>query len=113
MGEEFTHLTDSGVHMVEVGAKPDQKRRAVASGQIFLDENTVKMIQDLNIPTLKLAYPTTQGQIIDLIEKTNFFLKNLNDMSGTVNDDNVGADLKPKSVKCPIRDVEKIFNKSA
>lgn len=49
MGEEFTHLTDSGVHMVEVGAKPDQKRRAVASGKIFLDENTIKMIQDEEI----------------------------------------------------------------
>ena len=45
MADEFTHLTDSGVHMVEVGAKPDQKRRAVASGQIFLDENTIRMIQ--------------------------------------------------------------------
>ena len=45
MADEFTHLTDSGVHMVEVGAKPDQKRRAVASGKIFLDENTIKMIQ--------------------------------------------------------------------
>lgn len=49
MGEEFTHLTDSGVHMVEVGAKPDQKRRAVASGQIFLDETTIKMIQSEEI----------------------------------------------------------------
>ena len=49
MGEEFTHLTDSGVHMVEVGAKPDQKRRAVASGQIFLDESTIKMIQSEDI----------------------------------------------------------------
>ena len=38
MGEEFTHLTDSGVHMVEVGAKPDQKRRAIASGKIFLED---------------------------------------------------------------------------
>ena len=45
MADEFTHLTDSGVHMVEVGAKPDQKRRAVASGKIFLDEKTIKMIQ--------------------------------------------------------------------
>ena len=25
MGDEFTHLTESGVHMVEVGEKPDQK----------------------------------------------------------------------------------------
>lgn len=49
MADEFTHLTDSGVHMVEVGAKPDQKRRAVASGQIFLDENTIKMIQEEEI----------------------------------------------------------------
>ena len=49
MGEEFTHLTDSGVHMVEVGAKPDQKRKAIASGKIFLDENTIKMIQDEEI----------------------------------------------------------------
>ena len=49
MGEEFTHLTDSGVHMVEVGAKPDQKRRAVASGKIFLDKNTIRMIQDEEI----------------------------------------------------------------
>ena len=49
MGEEFTHLTDSGVHMVEVGTKPDQKRRAVASGKIFLDENTIKMIKSEEI----------------------------------------------------------------
>ena len=49
MEKEFTHLTDSGVHMVEVGAKPDQKRRAVASGKIFLDKNTIRMIQDEEI----------------------------------------------------------------
>ena len=40
MGKEFTHLTDSGVHMVEVGQKPDQKRLAIASGKIHLDKNT-------------------------------------------------------------------------
>ena len=29
MGEkEFTHLTETGVHMVEVGAKPQQRRTA-------------------------------------------------------------------------------------
>ena len=49
MGDEFTHLTESGVHMVEVGEKPDQKRRAIASGSIFLDENTVAMIQNEEI----------------------------------------------------------------
>ena len=43
---EFTHLTDSGVHMVEVGDKPDQKRRAIASGKIFLDKNTIQLIEN-------------------------------------------------------------------
>ena len=49
MAEEFTHLTDSGVHMVEVGQKPVQKRRAVASGEIILDETTVSKIQSQDI----------------------------------------------------------------
>ena len=43
MADEFTHLTDSGVHMVEVGAKPDQKRRAIASGSIFLDSHPLAL----------------------------------------------------------------------
>ena len=49
MADEFTHLTDSGVHMVEVGAKPDQKRRAIASGSIFLDKHTIELIQNEEI----------------------------------------------------------------
>ena len=68
------------------------------------------MIQELDIPTLKLAYPTNQSQIIDLIDRTNSFLKNLDEMSGIVNDDALGADLNRKHGKCPIYDVEKIFN---
>ena len=71
----------------------------------------VKMIQDLNIPTLKLAYPKNQSQIINLIDKTNSFLKNLNNISGMVNEDNLDADLKRKREKYPVCDVEKIFNK--
>ncbi|WP_305515321.1 cyclic pyranopterin monophosphate synthase MoaC [Methanobrevibacter sp. V14] len=49
MGDEFTHLTENGIHMVEVGAKPDQKRRAVASGSILLNKNTVDLIQNEEI----------------------------------------------------------------
>ena len=49
MVKEFTHLTDSGIHMVEVGDKQDQKRLAIASGKIHLDENTIKMIQNEEI----------------------------------------------------------------
>lgn len=53
MGDEFTHLTENGIHMVEVGAKPDQKRRAVASGSILLDKNTVDLIQNEEIKKRK------------------------------------------------------------
>ena len=49
MDNDFTHLTDNGVHMVEVGEKPNQKRRAVASGFIVLDEDTIQKIQSQNI----------------------------------------------------------------
>lgn len=49
MGSEFTHLTDNGVHMVEVGNKANQKRKAIASGKILLDKKTIKLIQNEDI----------------------------------------------------------------
>lgn len=49
MDNDFTHLKDNGVHMVEVGEKPNQKRRAVASGFIVLDNNTIQKIQSQSI----------------------------------------------------------------
>ena len=68
------------------------------------------MIRDLNIPTLKLAYPTNKNQIISLINRTNFFLKNLNIGSGIVNEDNLNVDLVEKRDKCPVCDVKEILN---
>ena len=68
MADEFTHLTDSGVHMVEVGAKPDQKRRAIASGSIFLDRNTIRQIQNEEI---KKANMKTTAQIAGNQTKKN------------------------------------------
>ena len=59
----------------------------------------VKMVQDLNIPTLKLAYPKNQAELIDLITQTNSFLKNLEDINGTVNRDSLTPDLIPKKEK--------------
>ena len=67
----------------------------------------VKIINDLDIPTLRLAYPTNQKQIIDLIDNTNCFLRNLD---GDSNPDNLGADLHPKREKCSVVDVKRILN---
>ncbi|MBQ6099730.1 MAG: DUF2112 family protein [Methanobrevibacter sp.] len=68
----------------------------------------LKIINDSDIPTLKLAYPTNQKQIIELIEKTNYFLKNLD--KSPQNDD-LGVDLYPKNEKCHICDVKKLLDK--
>lgn len=67
----------------------------------------VKIVNDLDIPTLKLAYPTSQKQLINLIDKTNIFLKNLDK---TYSDD-LSADLSLKKVKYPVKDVKKTLDK--
>lgn len=49
MSDEFTHLTEDGVHMVEVGEKSNQIRSAMASGIIKLNKNTITLIKKNNI----------------------------------------------------------------
>ncbi len=48
-GDQFTHLTEKGVHMVEVGEKSTIKRSAIASGTINLKEETINLIQNQEI----------------------------------------------------------------
>ena len=71
----------------------------------------IKMIEDSNIPTLKLAYPTNRNQIIDLIDDANLFLKDLNRSSNSLNKDNLTADLEFKKEKYPIDNLKEILNK--
>ncbi|WP_296792214.1 DUF2112 family protein [uncultured Methanobrevibacter sp.] len=65
----------------------------------------VKIVDDLDIPTLKIKYPTNQKELISLIDKTNTFLKDLKDS----NPDDLGTDLIPKKDKASLLDVEKIL----
>lgn len=67
---KFTHLTDTGVHMVEVGDKPLEKRIAIAEGSIYLQEKTIEMIIDNNI---KKGNVLTTAQIagINAIKNTS------------------------------------------
>jgi putative methanogenesis marker protein 5 len=64
----------------------------------------VKIVDDLDIPTLKLAFPTTQKEVIDLIDKTNYFLRNMDSF------EEIGADLRHKKEKYSISEVKKILN---
>ena len=44
---ELTHIDESGAaRMVDVGAKPDTERIAVARGEIHLSENTLALVRD-------------------------------------------------------------------
>ncbi|OWT33257.1 molybdenum cofactor biosynthesis protein C [Methanobrevibacter sp. 87.7] len=49
MSKDFTHLTENGVHMVEVGSKPEQIRNATASGKIYLKNETIEKIENSDI----------------------------------------------------------------
>ena len=68
--KEFTHLTESGVHMVEVGAKAQQRRTAIASGTIYLQKETIRMIENAEI---KKGNVLTTAQIagIQAVKKTS------------------------------------------
>ena len=83
-----------------------QEKVTMASINTKEDEEVIKIIHDLKIPTLKLAYPTSQDEIIELIDKTNIFLKELN----SINEDNLTVDLYPKKEKCPIDEFKKILD---
>jgi len=42
---KLTHLTEEGhAHMVDVGAKPETAREAIASGRVAMDMETAKLI---------------------------------------------------------------------
>jgi cyclic pyranopterin monophosphate synthase len=46
VNKEFTHLTDTGVKMVEVGNKAVVKRTATAKGKIYLQSFTMELIKN-------------------------------------------------------------------
>jgi cyclic pyranopterin monophosphate synthase len=61
--KKLTHLTGSGVHMVEVGDKPVVHRTAVARGRIKLQEATIKLIEK---GTVKKGNVLTTAQIASI-----------------------------------------------
>jgi hypothetical protein len=58
----------------------------------------------MDIPTLKLAFPTTRDEIISLIDKTNSFLRNLESYS------ELNVDLTSEKEKFPVDEVNKVLN---
>ena len=117
----FSKVIDKADAAVIIGKRPKNRERMYGplNDLILFGGNAcnnahsleVKIVQDLSIPTLKLAYPTNRNQLIELIGKTNYFLKNLEKIEGTVNENELAVDLYPKKEKCPISDVKTILDK--
>ena len=66
----------------------------------------INIVSDLDIPVLKLAYPTTRDEIIGLIDKVNLFLKDFDSSGG----DDLNCDLKSENEKIPLNEFKKILN---
>lgn len=111
----FSKIIDDADAAIIIGKRPKNHNRMynTLNDLILFGGNScnnahslmVKIIDDLKIPTLKLSYPLNRDELIDLINKTNLFLKNLES-----SDDNLTVDLYPKKNKCPVFDVKKILD---
>ena len=112
----FSKVIDDADAAIIIGKRPDNYRRMYnpLNDLILFGSNScnnahslfVKIVSDLQIPTLKLAYPTNQSQIIALIDKTNDFLTDLN----SSNEDGLNVDLHPNCEKYPFFEVKKILD---
>ena len=67
----------------------------------------VNIVSQMDIPVLKLAYPTTRDEIINLIAKVNLFLK---DFDSSVGDD-LDVDLEDRREKVLLKDFKKVIEK--
>ena len=71
--KEFTHLSDKGVKMVEVGGKEIVKRTAMAKGKINLQSNTISMIINKGIKKGNVL-TTAQIAAIGAIKSTHHLI---------------------------------------
>ncbi|MEE3489362.1 MAG: DUF2112 family protein [Methanobrevibacter sp.] len=110
----FSKVIDRADAVIIIGKRPKGHKRMydALNDLILFGSNScnnarslmVKIVDDMEIPTLKLAYPTTQKEIIDLISKTNDFLRNFKSSS------QLDVDLRKKRYAYPFDDFKKILN---
>ena len=71
--KEFTHLSEKGVKMVEVGDKEIVRRTATAKGKINLQNNTISMIKNNGIKKGNVL-TTAQIAAIGAIKSTHHLI---------------------------------------
>lgn len=73
MEKEFTHVTPSGVRMVDVGDKQITKRTATASGRIYLQQFTIEKIVNEEIKKGNV-FTTAQIAAISAVKSTHHLI---------------------------------------
>ena len=116
----FSKVVERADAAIVLGKRPRQRERMydALNDLILFGGNAcnnahsleVKIVEDLDIPNLKLTFPKNQNELVDLINKTNCFLRNLENIKGTVNEDKLSVDLSVKKEKMPIFDVKKLLD---
>lgn len=111
----FSKIIDDADAAIIIGRSPENRVRMydALNDLILFGGNAcnnahslmVKIVEDLDIPVLKLAYPSNQDELIGLIDKTNIFLEDLKSF-----DDDLDVDLTPRKTKVPIEHVKKLLN---
>jgi cyclic pyranopterin monophosphate synthase len=73
VSNEFTHLTDRGIKMVEVGNKDVSKRTATAQGKIYLQQHTIELINKEKIKKGNVLI-TAQIAAISAVKSTHHLI---------------------------------------
>lgn len=97
----FSRVLDEAEAFIILGKRPNSYKRMYdtlndlilfgGTGCINEHKIAISLIKQKQCPILELAYPTTKEEIINLINRTNDFLRNI---KGFVNDDNLNVDLE-------------------
>jgi len=71
--KEFTHLSKKGVNMVEVSDKPITKRTAISRGKIYLNKETIELIEKEEIKKGNVL-TTAQIAAISAVKSTHHLI---------------------------------------
>ncbi|MBI5680571.1 MAG: cyclic pyranopterin monophosphate synthase MoaC [Methanobacterium sp.] len=97
--KSFTHLSDKGVHMVEVSDKPVVKRTAIAQGKIHLKKETIELIEKEEIKKGNVL-TTAQIAAIGAVKSTHHLIPLCHSLKITGVD--VGFDLNKETIEVEV-----------
>jgi len=116
----FSRVLELADAFIVLGKRPEHYKRMydvlneliLFGGSGCSNERNMVMalIKDKGVPILELAYPTTRNDLIDVINRTNDFLKNLTSINGIVNEDNLDIDLKKPKKSLNYKEFKKILD---